>query len=237
MKRFIIILTLALAFTHHLNSSLAQSTAKNDFDPFILTKGKFNAGLLTTYTGTTPPPILIGDLTYGLSRKTSMGLMAGTIGTQSLMGLKLNTVIYSQNNFRVLFKMNMVYYPGRDGTYLFDTSIKQIMPWMFTLGIVNAEWKTKNNVRWSAGLGGLETHCIDGMMHFLQGTTEEEDDEDLPFEMFMTGYFGVSLPLSSRLTLRPEVVLVMKDFQLISTDKFKISPVTPYVNLTWRLGK
>ena len=215
MKRFITTLATAAVLMIKLNTGFAQETPKNDYDPFLPGKGKFNAGFLTTYTGTTPPPVLITDLTYGLTNKTALGAVVGTTGTLALMGIKLNTLIYQHNDFRILFKLNMIYYPERDGTFLFDQEVKQVMPWMFTMGMFNAEWKTPGNVRWSVGIGALETHCIDGMINFLSGTVEEEEDNDLPFEMFTTGYAGVSIPLSKRLTLRPEVVLIMKDFQLI----------------------
>ncbi len=237
MKHLPAFLLIVLGGFIQLNHCLAQENAKNTDDPFFPAKGKFNTGLLTTYTGKTPPPVLIMDLTYGISRKTAMGVVGGTTGTLALMGIKLNTVLYEYNNFRAVFKMNMIYYPGRDGTFLFDREIKHVMPWMFTSGIVNAEWKTKKNIRWSVGMGALETHCIDGMINFIQGTVEKEGKEDLPFEIFTTGYAGVSIPLSHRLTLRPEVILIMKDFQLIPSNQFKVSPFNPYINLTYTLGR
>ncbi len=237
MRHLFIFLPIVLVGFIQMNLCFAQENAKNTDDPFFPAKGKFNTSLLTTYTGTTPPPVLIADITYGISRKTAMGFVGGTIGSLALMGIKLNTVLYEHNNFRAVFKMNMIYYPGRDGTFLFDREIKHVMPWMFTLGIVNAEWKTKKNIRWSVGMGALETHCIDGMINFIQGTVEKDDDEDLPFEIFTTGYAGVSIPLSGRLTLRPEVVLIMKDFQLIPSHHFKVSPFNPYISLTYRLGR
>lgn len=83
-----------------MNPGFSQKVPKNDYDPFIPGKGKFNTSLLTTFTGTTPPPVLIADLTYGLSKKTAMGLVVGTTGTLALMGIKLNTVIYEHNEDR-----------------------------------------------------------------------------------------------------------------------------------------
>ncbi len=236
MKTFKTLILLAIT---HL--SLAQSNQfkqKNQNDPLFPLKRNFNVGLITTFTGTTPPPVLIGDITYGVSNKFSIGVVAGTTGALALYGFKLNAILFQQNNFRGVFRWNAIYYPGRDGQFLFDRSIQHVMPWMFTMGIADLEWKTKGGTRWSVGMGYLETHCIDGMMKFFHLSNDVDEDKELPFQFYNVFHGGVSIPLSKKLTLRPEVVVVMRGVNVIvKTPDTKVSPFNPYVNLVYSFGR
>src|SRR5262245_42495007 len=85
-------------------------------DPVLPGKGKFSAGLLTNYNN--PPPALVADLTYGLSRRTTLSAVGGTTGVLALAGLRVNSVFLQKDNFRGIFKFNMIYYPERKGTFL-----------------------------------------------------------------------------------------------------------------------
>ena len=226
-----------LAVTHLSFAQGNHSPQKNQTDPLFPARKNFNAGVISTYTGN-PPPVLIADVTYGISNKLSLGLVGGTTGALALYGLRVNAILFQQNNFRGVFRMNAIYYPGRDGKFLFDHSIQHVMPWMFTMGIADAEWKTKGGTRWSLGFGYLETHCIDGMMKFLHLSNEIDEDEELPFQFYNVLHGGVSIPLSNRLTLRPEVVVVMRGFNVIEkTSESKVSPFNPYLNLVYSFGR
>jgi hypothetical protein len=208
---------------------------KNQNDPLFPGRGKFNAGLLTTYRGTAAPaPVLIGDVTYGVSNKFSLGAVFGTTGTLGLCGLRFNAVLFQQRNFRGVFRWNAIYYPGRDGKFLFDNSIQHVMPWMFTLGVADLEWKTKGGTRWSIGIGYLETHCIDGMMKILHLSNDMDKDEELPLHIYNVLHGGVSIPLSKRFTLMPELVVVMRGYTVITkTADTKVNPINPYLNLVY----
>ena len=224
-----------LLFTGSLNaqSILAQSVVEqeNRHDPDFPGRKIFNAGVMTTYTAITPPPALVGDITYGFSAKFSVGLIAGTTGAQSLAGTKLNVILYGRNNFRVIYRMVMLYYPGRDGQYLFDKSDTFIMPWMLTMGAINAEWTSPKNIRWSLGMGVLETHCIEGMKQYFWGETEKAKVS--PFEVFHTLNGSVSIPVSKKFTFRPEVIAVMKDGQLVKRGDFRVFPINPFLKLIY----
>src|SRR5882672_8413546 len=213
MKTIKILVLVAVAQVSLAQGNLFQQKTQND--PLFPGRKKFNTGIISTYTGTTPPPVLIADVTYGISNKFSLGIVGGTTGALALCGLRVNAVLFQQNNFRGVFRMNAIYYPGRDGQFLFDRSIRHVMPWMFTMGIADLEWKTKGGTRWSLGFGYLETHCIDGMMKLLQLSHDVDEDEELPFQFYNVLHGGVSIPLSSRLTLRPEIVVVMRGFSVI----------------------
>jgi hypothetical protein len=215
--------------------ALAQSrlSQQNLNDPHYPAKGRWNAGLLTTYSGVTPPPVLIGNVAYGISNKFSAGVIVGTTGNLGALGLKLNAIILERKAFRLGYRMISVYYPKRDGRFLFDRSVQHIMPWMLSMGVVDAEFRSKKGIRWSLGMGLIETHCVDGMMKlFSKNASEENDPDDLPFEVFTTVQASVSIPLSRRFTLRPDVFTVFKGVHLIEERKYKVGfPVIATVSL------
>lgn len=245
MKTVRIFLLAALA---HMAMAQESPIKPNLNDPFFPSRGQFNAGLITTYTGTTPPPVLIADVTYGISNKLSMGLVGGTTGTLALLGMKLNTVLYQRKNFRSIFRMAMIYYPERNGTFLLDNKPQQVMAWMFTFGVVDAEWKTKKGVRFSLGMGMLETHCIDDMQKWFRSEqeahpvvhqeTHQEDHvgSESMIEVFNTLNTGISIPVSKRLTIRPEVIVAMRGLRIIELHEFKVNPVSPYINFVYSFG-
>lgn len=225
----IIILILSLVHVRAQNDLSQSLRSKNQHDPELPGRKNFNAGVLTTYTNIAPPPAIIGDINYGINSRMSVGLMAGTTGAQSLAGLKFNAEILQRNDFRMLYRMIIVYYPGRRGEYLFDKSEKRIIPWMLSMAVVDAEWRTTKGIRWSVGMGLLETHCIVGMKKFFFGSGDEE--KIMPFEFFHTVQGSVSIPVSRRLTLRPEVFVVMRNAQLIRTGEARVFPVNPFLKL------
>ena len=214
----------------------AQGEDRFKNDPYFPGKHKFTAGVITSYTGTTPPPVLIADVTYGVSNKFSFGIVGGTTGNLALCGFRLHANLLEHNNFRLLYRMTNIYYFERNGTFLFDKTNKQVMPWMLTLGMLDAEWRFDSGIRWSIGPGFLETHCIDGMMNLLTGRTPspKEKEEELEFELFNTIQTSVSIPLSKKFTFRPEVITVWDGVQLVSGNGHKVRPLYIYLNLVYR---
>lgn len=226
---------LMLLMVLFLKNASAQTVEQTLNDPYFPRKGKFNAGLITTYTGKVPPPVLIGDVTYGFSNKFSLGIVGGTTGALALYGFKLNALVLQRNNFRVLYRMTSIYYPERHGKFLFDRVDKHVMPWMLSMGLMDAEWRTEKGIRWSLGMGLLETHCIDGMMNliFNRKPSPEEEEEELEFEVFNTLQGSVSIPLSKKFTLRPEVIAIMKGTQFINGGEHKVGPLNIYVSVVY----
>lgn len=207
---------------------LAQtaSSAAYQNDTFFPAKGHFNAGVLTTYSTRNPPPILLGEVSYGISNKFSVGAVGGSIGVLALYGGKMNAILYQHQDFRLAFKFMSVYYPGRDGKFLFDRTDKHIMPWMLSTAAIDAEWRTARNIRWTVGLGMTETHCIDGMKRLFTriggGPVPPADEDDLKLDVLTTLRAGASIPLSKRLTLRPEAFAVFKGINLIKRGEHKV---------------
>jgi hypothetical protein len=208
-----------------------NSKAKNQHDANFPAAGNFNAGVITTYAGATPPPAVIADVTYGFSRKMSVGILAGTTGALGLAGVKVNAGLVQRSNFRVNYRMVVVYYPGRNGKFLFDHQRKEIMPWMLSMAVVDSEITGKKGFRYSLGLGLLETHCVEGMKKYFWGTSDEAKVS--PFELFQTLQGSVSMPLSKKLTFRPEVIAIFRDGKLIEQQLFKVSPINPYLKFIY----
>lgn len=217
---------------HVALSQQSRIAGLNLNDPNYPAKGRFNAGILTTYSGKTPPPVFFGNITYGLSNKFSVGVVGGTTGNLAGLGIKLNAVLLQRNSLRMAFRMLSVYYPERNGKFLFDRKDLHVMPWMLSMGVVDTEWRTKKGIRWALGVGMLETHCVDGMMRLFKG--EEKEEGDLPFEAFTTLQGGVSIPISKKITFHPEVFTVFKGGKLIKPGEHRVGfPIIATVSLTY----
>ncbi len=237
MKKIIVFLfatTTIMAVAQH-----GETTPRNNHDPIFPRKGKFQAGMMTTYTGRIPPPVLIGDVTYGVSNKFSVGITGGTIGTLALYGIKVNLALVQRKDFRISFRMTSVYYPERDGKFLFDKEDKYIMPWMLSMGFFDAEWKTKKNIRWAIGVGVAETHCIKDMKMWFMSSKKHHQHGDCKemspslIHVFGTMQGSVSIPISKRFTLKPEVVFVFNENGLIKRGEFKVVPINPYISVVY----
>ncbi len=228
----LILFMIILLIVSFFQEAKAQTPTASGTDPYFPGRHKFSVGFITTYRGSSvPAPVMIGDVTYGISRRFSLGVVGGTTGTLSLAAVKLAANIYEYKKFRLLYRMSMIYYPERKGTFLFDQSNQNVMPWMLTMGLVDGEWKMKNGLRWSIGMGLIETHCIDGMMNFFLG--EKSDEDDLPFEFFNTLQTSVSIPLSRKFVLRPEAIMVFQGTRFVSGDDHKVGPLNIYLNLVY----
>jgi len=223
------LLPIMLLFASSL--ALGQQGPRNQNDALFPAQGKFSAGVMTTYGGIHPPPIVVADVTYGVGNKFSIGFAGGTTGAQGLYALKFGGKLLQQKRFGVNLRAMSIYYPSRDGKFLLDRSSRRIIPWMASLATLEGEWRTEKNVRWAAGVGALETHCMIRMKQWLHGGYEETV---MPIDLFTTVNVSVSIPLSARLTIRPEVIAVFTSAGLISQGEFMVSsPVNPFINLVY----
>ncbi len=223
MKTIITLMLCLLSQFAGAQTGLVNKQIQND--SYFPARHRFNAGLLTTYTKGNPPPILLGEVSYGISNKFSVGIVGGTLGTLALFGVKVNAVLFQRGAFRTTFKMMSIYYPERNGTFLFDRTNKHIMPWMLSTGIVDVEWRSQKNIRWSLGMGLTETHCIDGMKKWFShrsGHEAEEKEGELPFDVLTTLKASVSIPISKKLTFRPEAFANFQKGKLIERGQHKV---------------
>ena len=232
----LILFMIILLIVSFFQEAKAQTPTASGTDPYFPGRHRFSAGFITTYRGSSvPAPVMIGDVTYGISNRFSLGIVGGTTGTLSLVAAKIAANLYEYKKFRLLYRMSMIYYPERKGTFLFDQSKQNVMPWMLTMGLLDGEWRMKSGLRWSVGMGLLETHCIDGMMAMMLGQKldAEEEEDELPFELFNTLQTAVSIPLSKKLVLRPEAIMVFKGTKFVSGDQHKVGPLNLYLNLVY----
>ena len=211
---------------------------KNQFenDPNLARKGRFNVGAIVTYSTATPPPAFIADVSYGISSKTTLGLTGGTTGALALYGIKFNTLIAGSENKRLLFRFLSVYYPERDGRFMFDRQAKYVMPWFLTMAVIDGEWKLKNRIRLNLGIGLMENHCLDDMKMWFDKNHDHHDmghDGELEgslIDVFTTLQAGVAVPLSQRLTLKFETIAVFHKMRLIHKEEFKVTfPINPFL--------
>ena len=207
------------------------SYGDDQHDPDFPAMKRFNAGLMATYADIAPPPAVIGDLTYRFNRRFAAGLLAGTTGAQSLTGLKFNALLYKKNDFKLFYRMIAVYYPGRRGEYLFDDTDRRIIPWILSMATLDGQLRSASGVRYSLGIGLLETHCAESMRKFLFGKADER--KIMPVDLFHTFQTSASIPISQNFTLRPELVVIMKNGQLIPSGKFKVFPINPFIKVIY----
>jgi len=224
MKNSIIVILVLAAFG-------LQAQTKSNHDPIFPAPRHFNGGIITTFSSLTPPPVFIGDITYGISKKLALGITGGTTGALALYGMKVNVGIVEREQFRLYFRSMIVYYPKRNGVFLFDRTEKKVMPWMLSMGVLDAEWRTRNGLRYTVGMGLMEDHCLDQLKIWLSML---DGDEDALFESYYTLQSSMAIPIGKRLTVRPEVIAVFQDFQLIEKAQHKIVfPVNAYINLVY----
>lgn len=227
---FIVTFLLGVVGNHPAWSQPDTERAHNQFDPLFPEKNKLHMGFITTYSVITPPPVFITDITYGISKNTSIGVLVGTTGAIALYGVKFNKILVRNNQFKLQFRMTSIYYPKRNGRFLFDRQSKHVMPWMLSMGVVDAEWKLAKNILWSIGVGAMETHCVDDMKSWFHQSNEFHETE-YP-EFYHTIQTSLSFPISKRMTLRPEIIGVMKNWRLIEREKFKVPlSINPYLNV------
>jgi hypothetical protein len=228
---------LLLFFGPHL--LLAQPDTFTN-DPNFASKGRFNASALVSYSTVSPPPALIVDVTYGVTKRTTIGVTAGTTGALALVGIKANRLLWEASKMKVLLRFISVYYPERDGPFLFDRKDKYVMPWILTMAVIDSEWKLRNGIRINGGIGIMENHCLDDMkMWFNRNHKHHDIDSDgnmhgSLIDIFTTLTAGVSTPLSNRLTLKLEAIAVFHKTRLIHKDEFKVTfPINPYLNFVY----
>jgi hypothetical protein len=68
----------------------------------------------------------------------------------------------------------------------------------------------------------------------LHLSNDVDEDKELPFHIYNVLHGGVSIPLSKRFTLKPEIVVVMRGYTVITkTAETKVNPYNPYLNLVY----
>jgi hypothetical protein len=133
MKKIIAILIFITCAQYEIN---AQDQSEFNNDPYLPTRHKINAGIYTAYRGPSiAAPVIIGEITYGISNRFSASILGGTTGTLSLVGIRLAASVYQHRNFRLLSRLSIIYYLSARGlsfsTTLINVSHPGFFPWDF----------------------------------------------------------------------------------------------------------
>lgn len=217
------------------------------FDPLFQGRGYAQFTFTTSVPLHTPPPIMIGELSYGFSGRFTGGVLAGTTGVVGFYGVKVNYLMYSGKKFRLHFRMPVVYYPKRSGKFLFDRRNITIEPWMLSLASVSGEWRTKKNIRYLFGIGAVETHCAASMWGVLHkwgilrkahghALTEIHETSPSMLGVFNTFHAGILVPLGKKWIFGSEIVMVMNGFNFSQKNEFRGGfPVNPLFQLYYQI--
>ena len=203
-------------------------------DPLFPSKGRSAIGLVTSIP-INLLPIAIVEFNHGVSDRFSLGLIGGTTGVLALYGVKINVLLLQREKFRMYFRMPIIYYPERKGTFLFDKEHKEIEPWMLSSSAVNAEWETEKGLKWSLGIGIIETFCFN-----MKGIFKKEIDileTPTMLKVFNTFNGSVFIPFRERWMFQLEIIAVMNGFKLArksESPRFRSgSPINPLFTFSY----
>lgn len=177
-------------------------------------KGKYMATMVTGI-----PFIGIGEVAYGFTNRFSVGILAGELGNFTPgYGLRFRYVLAQPSqDFRLYFKAPVIYYPQDQPIGCPDCE-----PWFLTWPTVNAEWRLAGGSRLWAGVGVVAAACATTVL----GSDEEQEEmaEGRNEGVWNTIQFGISRPLTRRITFQFEAAVVLKGLKLASRDNWLGGP-------------
>jgi|GEM_PF-2010287 len=143
------------------------------------------------------PFIAIGEFAYGITDRTTIGVMAGLTPAVEGYGIRVRHVIYQPiENYRIYFCTPVIYYPTLSGGD----------PWWLTRPNINFEWLTKSNFRYKAGGSIIAATSNNHLFGDGSKATMSPD--------FWTSiHGGISVPLKGNISFQAEVSYVSKGIQ------------------------
>ena len=204
-------------------------------DHLFPSKGRSAIGFITSIP-LKKLPIAVVEFTHGVSNRFSIGLIGGTTGVLALYGVRINALLLQREKFRMYFRMPIIYYPERKGTFLFDKEHKEVEPWMLSSSAVNAEWETEKGLKWSLGIGIVETFCFS-----IKGIFKKEIDiHETPTMLRVFNTFGgsVSIPFCEKWMFQLEIIAAMNGLKLSQKNDFPSgggSPINPLFTISYSL--
>ena len=160
------------------------------------------------------PYIGIGEYAYGISDKTTIGVLYGQTPVIEGYGLRIRTIMAEPSErVRVYFRAPLFYYP--------KTHDLGGEPWFLAWPVVNAEYRRDCGRRIWAGLGEVGAVCA----HSLGRTLGLEKEHEMMGEGFEGGLWntiqvGATQPFSDRLVAQAEVGLVMKGLSIAKPSEW-----------------
>jgi hypothetical protein len=214
LKSFLFSLLLLLASGLAVVSRLfAQEMCTSETpDPHFARQGHW---ILTASTGI--PYTAIGEIAYGLTEGTTIGIIGGQTPHIPGVGLRWRSEFYETPTSRIYGKAPILYYP--------HTLELGGEPWFLTWPTLTYEWKNcSEQLRYSVSLGMVAAACAQQLLglenehaaHHSEHvyTQPEQEQEALMKEALMGGLWntiggGITLPITSSLIFSGEAALVM----------------------------
>ncbi len=225
-----IIAAIAVATFASLGSAQLPSVPPPSSDYLFANAG---GSLVTASTGI--PYLGITEYAYGISSKTTIGLMFGETPDVEGYGIRIRTVIaeLSDNN-RIYFRAPILYYPKTHelGGY----------PWFLAWPVLNLEHEYQSGMCVWAGMGavGAGSQCTveDGLGLDKDDDMDTHSTTSKGFEggVWNTVQFGASQPIGEKFVAQAEFGLVMSGVKLaLSSNWVGGTPVLLIMGVTYAL--
>lgn len=181
-------------------------------DPHFAKQGHW---IVTASTGI--PYTAIGEVAYGITDGTTIGVIGGQTPHIPGIGLRWRSEFYETETSRVYGKAPLLYYP--------HTLELGGEPWFLTWPTLTYEWKNcSNQLRYSFSIGLVAAACAQQLLglenedaaHHSEAmySLPEAEHEALMREALMGGLWntiggGVTIPITSSVIFSGEAALVM----------------------------
>ncbi|MBX2990573.1 MAG: hypothetical protein KF749_05300 [Bacteroidetes bacterium] len=176
-----------------------QSVAQDRSDRFDHVLNRKGQSKITLATGI--PYIGIAEYAYGISNKTTAGVVFGITPFVEGYGIRVRTILHERDNYRVYFCVPVLYYP--------KTQDLGGDPWWLTRPNINFEWMNDAGFRYKVG-GSIVAAASH---HTLFG---ESSNAKFAPGLWNAVHGGISLPVGPSLMFQAEASLVLKGVQVPS---------------------
>lgn len=199
-----LLFTVLIIFNFAFHSlSLARQTKMIEIEPnrvFDHVINKKGESRVSIFTGL--PIIGSTEYAFGISGRTTFGVLAGFTPFEEAVGIRVRTVLYQKNQlYRVYFCTPVVFYP--------QTRRVNPDPWYITRPNINFEWIRKSNFRYKIG-GSL---VASASKHNLFGNPAKSKH---PPTLRTAIHAGISMPFkNSGFSFQAELSYVTKGFKKI----------------------
>jgi hypothetical protein len=205
MKNSIRIVIATLVIAGSISTSMAQlSTVAAPSSEYLFAPQ--GGSMMSASTGI--PYVGITEYAYGISDKTTVGLMFGVTPKLEGYGARIRTIIAEPSeNTRIYFRAPIIYYPGRANM--------GGEPWVLAWPVVNIERELESGTRIWGGVGAMGTCCVHSLLQTFGFKQEAEMmGEGFDGGLWNTVQVGVAKPISQKLVAQAEFGLVMSGIHL-----------------------
>jgi hypothetical protein len=181
--------------------------------------------MVTISTGI--PYVGIAEYAYGISSKTTIGLMYGQTPLVEAYGIRIRTIISEPTeNLRIYFRSPIFYYP--------KTHDMGGEPWFLAWPVFNIEYKRDCGRRMWAGIGAIGAACAHSIgKTFGVEKEREEMGEGFKGGIWNTVQIGGTQPLGEHVVIQAEFGLVMSGLKPAGSDWVGGPPVLLITGLSY----